>query len=408
MAEQEEKRVIVKVAYNYFQSSKWDRALDEYKKLLTIDPMDFLVYNMMAECYIRKGEKGHAISEFLKAASLLRATNNFEKAIHAYNHVLKLDPENDEARTKIEESVRTRLVEADEMVRRGSLKNAAEICDRLLNKLPDHPLVNEKIAEIERLQKEKEENQAAASKTPAPEPVPPSVPVSKDDAVNKEDVIKNLFAMADRYEQKQSWDEAVEAYITILRFLPEDDQARNKLRQLYRKITQQDKAAEVWSRIKSEKKVRLEEIKERAKTMAESESESELEPEPGPVQPAIPAVPQGVELDPRKTELGTTVNELEKLRIQAEEKLRRAVEDRRERERQRFVLGAAPQPSAPVSPAEERAEQDNRVLLTQAQMYVHQNMLVEAMRLCQKILETDSQNREVRGLLKQIYDKKNL
>ncbi|MCK5243601.1 tetratricopeptide repeat protein, partial [bacterium] len=49
MTEQEEKKVIVKVAYNYFQEGKWERALSEYKKLIALDPMDFLVHNMMAE-----------------------------------------------------------------------------------------------------------------------------------------------------------------------------------------------------------------------------------------------------------------------------------------------------------------------------------------------------------------------
>jgi len=400
MPEQEEKRIIVKVAYNYFQSGKWDRALEEYKKLLDIDPMDFLVYNMMAEIYIRKGEKERAVSEYLKAASLLRATNNIEKAIHAYNHALKVDPDNSEAKAKIEEAVRFRIGEVDDLISRGALKNAYDLCDRLANKVPEHPMVKEKLDHIERLEDE--------AKNPAvKEPAVPTAAVSKDDNLNKDVVVNNLLAMADRYEKKQAWDEAVEAYITVLRFQPEDDTARTKLRELYRKITQQDKAAEVWTRIRSEKQMKIEQFKEIAKTKPEAAEMSEAAP--AETSPAPSATAAMLDIDQRKTELGATVSELEKLRIQAEERLRRAVEDRRERDKSKAgVPVAAPAPEPETEPVQEKAEQDIRVLLTQAQMYIYQNLLVEAMRLCQKILELDPQNKEVRGLLKQIYDKKNL
>jgi len=41
-------------------------------------------------------------------------------------------------------------------------------------------------------------------------------------------------------------------------------------------------------------------------------------------------------------------------------------------------------------------------------MYTQQNMLIEAMRLCQRILEMDLQNRDVRGLLQKIFERKKL
>lgn len=394
MAGQEEKRIIVKVAYNYFQDGNWDRALDEYKKLIAIDPMDFLVHNMMAEIYSRKGDKAAAIREYLNAAALLRATNSMEKALLAYGRILRLDPDYREAREKIEEVVRTRLIEADEYIRKGSLKHAEDICERLLERVSDHPLVLEKQAEIERRQKEQPVpslERAVKSAPPAPgAKESEAVPSGFEQTINREHLVENLYAMAELYEKKQSWDEAVEAYITILRFQTEDTKARVKLHELYRKITRGDKAAEVWTRINSEEKKRLDQAKRLAR---------ETKPaEPAGVQPPATGA----------AEENKGASRLDQLRQRAEKKLRQAVEDRRERDKSSKSDAPMDLPAQEAGAAQSQGEQELNVLMTQANIYIQQNLLAEAMRLCQRILELDPQNRYVRGLLQQIFEKKKL
>jgi len=390
MAEREEKKIIVKVAYNYFQAGNWDRALDEYKKLIAIDPMDFLVHNMLAEIFFRKGDKDEAVREYMHAASLLRATNSMEKALMAYNRILKLEPQHREALVKIEEVVRTRIVEIDEFLRRGAFKQAEEICERLLERLPEHPLVLEKSAEIARRQQEQPLLPIErAVRKPENEPKV-AMPAGFEEVFKREELVKNLYTMADLYESKQSWDEAVEAYITILRFLPEDENARIKLHALYRKVTRQDKAAEVWARINAEDKKRLEQAKRLA-------HETKL------------AAPAGVKKPVPSVDMSQNLAEMEKLRSKAEAKLRRAVEDRRERDKSKVENEGLDSSDAQTSSDSALPpEQDISVLQTQAHMYTQQNMLIEAMRLCQRILEMDPQNRDVRGLLQKIFERKKL
>ncbi|MCD4813364.1 hypothetical protein K8S19_06700 [bacterium] len=399
MADQEEKRIIVKVAYNYFQEGKWDRALSEYLKLIAIDPMDFLVHNMMAEIHIRKDDKKKAVSEFLKAASLLSATNNIEKAIHAYKNIVKLEPDHQESIQKIETLLRARLIEVDDYVRRGSLKNALEICEKLSMRLPENNAVESKITEIEALI-EKQESAAQNSALSVDSGVVAQHAAAKehDDALKNEEVVKNLLAMADHYEKKQAWDEAVETYITVLRFQPANTLVQNKLKQLYRQVTQKDKSNEVWSRISDERQKSIEQAKSLAKNNPKTmdSSTSQLLDQAGRKNPAA--------------EKGKSFEELEKLRVKAEEKLRLAVKDRRERDEQIASRGPVVSETLTAKDMEVDAERDQniQVLLTQAQMYVQQNMLVESMRLAQNILELDPQNKEVRNVLKKIYDKKEL
>ncbi len=402
MAEGEEKRITVKVAYNYFQSGNWDRALEEYKKLIAIDPMDFLVHNMLAEIYSRKGDKAEAVHEYLNAASLLRATNNMEKAVQAYTRILKLDPGNQDARDKIEEVVKTRMVEVRDLARRGQYKQALEVCERLEEKAPEHPLIMECILEVESLQKDQAQvapvEPATGKEVSGGSPRP--VGNADEVVVKREELVKNLYSMAEMYETKQSWDEAVEAYITILRFNPEDDSARTKLHDLYRKVTRQDKANEVWERIKSEDKRRIEQAKTLAKEPAKSAFIS------NEIQEPLAEPDYSV---PKRAEFGDLA-EMERLRLEAESRLRRAVEDRRERDKnqreaQMPALGTS-QGAEIASAAKEIEETDRGVLITQAHMYIQQNLLIEAMRLCQRILEDDPQNQDVRGLLQRIFERK--
>ena len=401
--QQEEKRIIVKVAYNYYQAGKWDRALDEYQKLIAIDPMDFLVHTMLGEIYTHKGQKDEAIKEYSKAASLLAATNNMEKALKAYHRVLKLDPNNQEARDKIEEVIRTRLVEVDGLIRRSQLKQAAEICERLDERAPNHPLITDKLAEIERRQQEAPKSDATLQA-----PFGAGAEPSRSGDPKREEVVRNLYEMADVYERKQSWDEAVEAYITILRFQPNDKQAREKLHQLYRRITRTDKGGEVWGRINEENR----KIVEQAKRLSKSR-ESQTPPSPAAPPPAPEAKPKGAPEVPPSSAPEEAAPEPPSSRMQqlgqdAEARLRQAVHNRRARERtQQDVPGETA--AGPEAGGMEAAAGENiSAMITQAQMYISQNMLVEAMRVCQRILEFDPQNTDVRGLLQVIFEKKNL
>lgn len=374
--DKEEKRVIVKVAYNYVQLGKLDRALEEYKKLVAIDPMDFLVHSMMAEIYAKKNDKEQAIGEFLKAASLLRATNNLEKAVHAYNHILKLDPNHAEAQAKIAEIVRIRLVEIDDLMHRGLAANATEMCERLLQKLPQHPELEKKLKEIEGVES------AGGRSTPG-----------KAEEHTNQEMLANLLLMAQQYEKQESWEEAVEAYITVLRLQPKNEQVQERLREIYRHLSRKEKSQVVWDRISAERQQNVEQAKQLAKTQDKPQAES-----------AVARIMNRIAQESGAQAKSQPVQDLERLRQQAEEKLRLAVQDRRERERQK----AMPVEEPSVRRADAEQESNVQLLLTQAQMYVQQNLLADAMRLAQNILEQDPQNKDVRGILLQIFQKKNL
>ena len=50
----EDKAVLIKTAYSYYQKGDWDRAIEEYHKLADLDPKDLNVHNMLADIYAKK------------------------------------------------------------------------------------------------------------------------------------------------------------------------------------------------------------------------------------------------------------------------------------------------------------------------------------------------------------------
>ena len=73
----EDKNIIVKMAYLYVQSGEWYKAVEEYKKLLAMDPEDAHVFNMMGDAYAKKEDDQDSFDAYMTAAAFIpnRATS---------------------------------------------------------------------------------------------------------------------------------------------------------------------------------------------------------------------------------------------------------------------------------------------------------------------------------------------
>jgi tetratricopeptide (TPR) repeat protein len=91
----------------YFDSNEYDRAIMAYKKALELNPQNADVWTDMGVMYRRKGQPAeaikafdkaieinprHEISRFNKGIVLLHDLNDQEKAIRAWEELLKINP----------------------------------------------------------------------------------------------------------------------------------------------------------------------------------------------------------------------------------------------------------------------------------------------------------------------------
>jgi tetratricopeptide (TPR) repeat protein len=86
-----DKKNIVKMAYIYFQEGRWDKAIEEYKKLIALDPDDVNTHNMLGDVYVKKGAVREAFDEYIKVSSDFSTRGQADKAVIVNKKIANLD-----------------------------------------------------------------------------------------------------------------------------------------------------------------------------------------------------------------------------------------------------------------------------------------------------------------------------
>lgn len=94
---------ILAAADKYFAGRKFDKALNEYLKLVKITPNDVNLLNKVGDLYSKLGNKKNAISYFERVGQSYHKSGFFPKAIAVYKKINRLDPDYMESREKLVE-----------------------------------------------------------------------------------------------------------------------------------------------------------------------------------------------------------------------------------------------------------------------------------------------------------------
>jgi tetratricopeptide (TPR) repeat protein len=89
----ENKKDILKMAMIYTQEGRWDKAIGEYKKLLTLDPTDYNIHNMLGDVYAKKEEDYLSYQAYVIAADAYIKQGLADKASVIYKKIGKLNME---------------------------------------------------------------------------------------------------------------------------------------------------------------------------------------------------------------------------------------------------------------------------------------------------------------------------
>jgi tetratricopeptide (TPR) repeat protein len=144
----EDKNIIVKMAYLYVQSGEWYKAVEEYKKLLAMDPEDAHVFNMMGDAYAKKEDDQDAFDAYMTARGIYSKQGNFAKVSSIEKKIQKLNTGRmDLKRRHVFESV-TKTLEADRMAAEGNPEEAAAYYLKLIEAEPINFSYREKLASL--------------------------------------------------------------------------------------------------------------------------------------------------------------------------------------------------------------------------------------------------------------------
>jgi len=266
----EEKKIGLKVAYGYFQEGKWDRALEEYRKLERQDPVDPNLRNMLAEIQARRGAPQEALREYLECARLQATAGQHEKALATCRRALRLEPGNPGALELQHASIHARLAEAQALLDQGGLDAAHEAGQRLLDVDPADLAIHKLLDDVQAARLRQEASAASVAVLPEDGPAEAAA------ADPGREFVAKLFSLAESYLQAEDFDNAIESLVTILKFSPDEPAVRNRLQEVRDQLEKKRQAEEQWAQLQAEEARRLEEVK---RQQLESEARSRWERE---------------------------------------------------------------------------------------------------------------------------------
>jgi tetratricopeptide (TPR) repeat protein len=89
--------VYMRVAELYANSRDFEKAIENWSHVTSLDPENLSAHNRLALVYERLGRKQQAVIEYISIASLIQQKGDVQKAIAATNHALQVMPEGSEA-----------------------------------------------------------------------------------------------------------------------------------------------------------------------------------------------------------------------------------------------------------------------------------------------------------------------
>ena len=127
-----DKKNIVKMAYIYFQEGRWDKAIEEYKKLIALDPEDINTHNMLGDVYVKKGASREAFEEYMKVSVDFSSRGQTDKAVIVNKKIAALDASLLPAESQKKQNLIKQTLKAETAMEQGDMDVAIEALTEVL------------------------------------------------------------------------------------------------------------------------------------------------------------------------------------------------------------------------------------------------------------------------------------
>lgn len=92
------------------KKGRWDKALDEMKKLHAEDKSDPMITLRMGDLHLKAGDGKKAALSYYKTAGLFEAEGQTAKAIATYKMILRIDPDYEDVDERLEKLAREKII----------------------------------------------------------------------------------------------------------------------------------------------------------------------------------------------------------------------------------------------------------------------------------------------------------
>ncbi len=154
------KEKLISRAQKYIQKGYYERAIEEYKTVVYLDPSDTSIRLRLGELYVKTGRKEDAIKEYSSVAKINAQKGFYLKAIAVYKQILKLDEANLDVRNKLADLYTRQRLVADAISeysyiinvfeKKGRTSEAFELLKKMVEIDPENVGLRLKLADMQK------------------------------------------------------------------------------------------------------------------------------------------------------------------------------------------------------------------------------------------------------------------
>jgi hypothetical protein len=249
-----DKRHLLKSAYNYTQAGQWDRALEEYRKVIRLFPDDPNIHSMIADLLGKKGENVAAAAAHVEAARFYMAVGQDEKELASLRKALRVKAGDAEATAAIGRHFDRALQKAQQHLIGGQLDEADAIGSRLLDADPGHIGANRLVDDLKAARLQAASREAMEEEALIAEEEPGAGDATKE-------VLTRLQAAATAYLNAEDYDNAMDTLLVMLKLDPASPQLQFQLNQAQDQLKIRQAAQQKWQDMQAKQSAELETVK---------------------------------------------------------------------------------------------------------------------------------------------------
>jgi len=154
----QDKATIIKQAQRFTAKGQIDKAIQEWEKVLEINPKDGNIHNTVGDLLLKKNDPEKAATFYFKAANLFRDQGFSMKAMALYKKILNINPQNTDALVTLAELNSERglvgnanesyLAAAEILVKSDAVDKAVELYEKIMEISPDSLPLHQRIADL--------------------------------------------------------------------------------------------------------------------------------------------------------------------------------------------------------------------------------------------------------------------
>lgn len=152
------KAKVIEDIQKYIQKGQIDKAIEEYERVIRIDPRDYKLRQKLGDLYLRKGKNAEAVNQYMQVAEYYVRDGFYLKAIALYSQILRTDPSKLFIYEKLSELYKKQGLLGDAVSKMRSLaeiyekqrnlSDAIQTWEKIINIDPDNIIYRGKLVEF--------------------------------------------------------------------------------------------------------------------------------------------------------------------------------------------------------------------------------------------------------------------